>query len=181
MTALEVLKKNKNADPKTIDRISLLHPAVVSEVYLIYLEICNSVASDYVRIRFSDTLRTFEEQDKLYEQGRSKGGKIVTWVKGGGSFHNYGLAIDIVLLLDKDKNGIFETASWDTTLDKNKNGKPEWEECVEIFNHYGWKWGLMNSKGERYDLPHFQKSFGFTTEELKNKSKDDNGYPIIIT
>ena len=181
MTALEALNKHKNSDPKTIERIALLHPKVVSEVYLIYLEICDSVASKHVRIRFSDTLRTFSKQDELYEQGRTKPGSIITWVKGGGSFHNYGLAIDIVLLLDKDKNGTFESVSWDTNLDTDKDQIADWKECVKIFEHYGWRWGLINSKGERYDLPHFQKSFGFTTKELNNKPKDDNGYPIIIT
>jgi peptidoglycan L-alanyl-D-glutamate endopeptidase CwlK len=181
MTALEALNKHKNADPTTVDRISQVHPMLRSEVYLIYLEICDLVASEYLRIRFSDILRTFKKQDELYEQGRSTSGTIVTWVKGGGSYHNFGLAIDIVILLDKDKNGTFETASWDTTLDQDKDNNPEWLECVEIFEYYGWKWGLINSKGKRYDLPHFQKSMGFSTKELRGKSKDNDGYPIIIT
>lgn len=181
MTALEALNKHKKADPTTIKRIALLHPIVVEEVYLIYLEICDSVASEYSRVRFSDTLRTFEEQNELYKQGRSKDGPVVTWVKGGGSYHNFGLAIDIVLLLDKDKNGTFESVSWDTTLDADNDGVADWKECVKIFEHYGWQWGLINSKGKRYDLPHFQKTFGYTTKELRDKSKDPDGYPIIIT
>jgi peptidoglycan L-alanyl-D-glutamate endopeptidase CwlK len=180
METLKILKSHKNSDPKTLDRIALLHPIVRDEVCLIYLEICDSVASEYVRVRFSDTLRTFKEQDQLYKQGRTESGKIVTWVKGGGSYHNYGLAIDIVLLLDKDKNGTFESASWDTTYDGNNNKVPEWLECVEIFEHYGWQWGFINSKGKRYDLPHFQKTFGFKALELKEKSKDDDGYPLIV-
>lgn len=42
-------------------------------------------------------LRTFEEQDKLYAQGRTAGqkGAIVTKAKGGQSMHNYGLAVDL--------------------------------------------------------------------------------------
>src|SRR4051812_45095106 len=43
-------------------------------------------------------LRTWKEQDALYEQGRTKPGKIVTKAKGGQSYHNFGLAVDIVLL-----------------------------------------------------------------------------------
>jgi len=41
------------------------------------------------------TLRTNQEQDELYAQGRSKSGNIVTRSKGGDSYHNYGLAFDI--------------------------------------------------------------------------------------
>lgn len=39
-------------------------------------------------------LRTIEEQDYLYTQGRSRPGAIVTWAKGGKSAHNYGCATD---------------------------------------------------------------------------------------
>lgn len=40
-------------------------------------------------------LRTFAEQDKLYAQGRTTGGSIVTNARGGQSMHNYGLAVDL--------------------------------------------------------------------------------------
>jgi peptidoglycan L-alanyl-D-glutamate endopeptidase CwlK len=52
--------------------------------------------------------RSNEDQEKLYKQGRSTDGKIVTNAKAGQSFHNYGRAIDYVPV----KNG--ET-SWDDT------------------------------------------------------------------
>jgi peptidoglycan L-alanyl-D-glutamate endopeptidase CwlK len=41
-------------------------------------------------------LRTIAEQDALYAQGRTKPGKKVTNAKGGQSWHNFGLAIDLV-------------------------------------------------------------------------------------
>jgi len=37
-------------------------------------------------------LRTIEQQDALYAQGRTKPGKVVTNAKGGQSYHNWGLA-----------------------------------------------------------------------------------------
>ena len=40
--------------------------------------------------------RTMERQNDLYAKGRTKPGSVVTYVKGGGSWHNYGLAVDIV-------------------------------------------------------------------------------------
>lgn len=39
-------------------------------------------------------IRTFEEQDRLYEQGRVKQGSIVTNAKAGQSPHEYGCATD---------------------------------------------------------------------------------------
>lgn len=42
------------------------------------------------------TLRTLEEQTRLYEQGRTTPGPIVTYAKAGESAHNYGLALDFV-------------------------------------------------------------------------------------
>jgi peptidoglycan L-alanyl-D-glutamate endopeptidase CwlK len=39
--------------------------------------------------------RTIAEQDSLYEQGRTRPGKVVTKAKGGQSPHNFGLAADL--------------------------------------------------------------------------------------
>lgn len=41
------------------------------------------------------TLRSKEEQDHLYAQGRTSSGPIVTHCKGGHSYHNFGLACDL--------------------------------------------------------------------------------------
>lgn len=46
--------------------------------------------------------RTIAQQDKLYAQGRTTKGDIVTKAKGGQSPHNFGLACDLCPL---DKNG----------------------------------------------------------------------------
>lgn len=43
--------------------------------------------------------RSYEEQDALYAQGRTKPGRIVTKARGGYSNHNFGIAFDV---------GIFE-------------------------------------------------------------------------
>jgi len=42
--------------------------------------------------------RTAAEQDRLYAQGRTTPGPIVTEVRAGGSYHNFGLAADVALL-----------------------------------------------------------------------------------
>lgn len=167
-------------DKVTLDRIKTLHPKLRKEVEQIYDEICLTLTGKAI-CRFSYTLRTFAEQDALYTQGRTKPGPKVTNAKAGLSYHNYGLALDIVLLIDKDGNGTYESASWDTKTDFDKDGKSDWMEIVTIFKQWGWIWG-GDWKGFT-DLPHFEKSFGKSVRELlaiKNNQKvDKEGYVII--
>jgi peptidoglycan L-alanyl-D-glutamate endopeptidase CwlK len=149
------------------------------EVTELYDEILASLTGSAI-CRFAYTLRTFAEQDALFAQGRSKPGKVVTNAKGGQSYHNYGLAIDIVLILDKDKNGTFETASWDVKSDFDGDKKADWMEVVQIFKRYGFEWG---GDWKFLDLPHFQKSFGKSIYELRALHTagkvDKNGFVLI--
>jgi len=152
-------------DKVTLERIQLLHPDLRDEVNQIYEDICTEL-NGKVLCRFSHTLRTFAEQDALYAQGRTKPGRKVTNAPGGKSYHNYGLAVDIVMILDKDGNGSYESASWDTKLDFDGDGESDWIEVVEIFKRYGWVWG---GDWKFYDAPHFQKTFGYTINDLLTK------------
>lgn len=166
-------------DEKTLERIKLLHPKLRDEAFSIYDEIVLALTGK-AACRFAYTLRTFAEQDALYAQGRTKPGAKVTNAKGGQSYHNYGLAVDIVLLVDKDGNGSFETASWEDKIDFDQDGKADWIEIVAIFKRYGWEWG---GDWRFIDKPHFQKTFGKSIVELQQLHKTDkvdkNGFVLI--
>jgi peptidoglycan L-alanyl-D-glutamate endopeptidase CwlK len=166
-------------DQKTLERIQLLHPKLREEALTMYDEIVEALTGT-AACRFAYTLRTFAEQDGLFAQGRTKPGAIVTKAKGGQSYHNYGLAIDIVLLVDKDKNGTFETASWDLKTDFDGDGKSDWQEIVAIFKRYGYEWG---GDWKFVDAPHFQKTLGKSIAELQALHKagkvDKNGFVLI--
>jgi peptidoglycan L-alanyl-D-glutamate endopeptidase CwlK len=166
-------------DKLTLERISYLHPKLREEAIDIYDEVVLALTGKAI-CRFSFTFRTFAEQDALYAQGRNKPGRIVTNAKGGQSYHNYGLAIDIALLIDKDGNGTHETASWDIKTDFDKDGKSDWQEIVAIFKRYGWSWG---GDWKFLDTPHFQKTFGYSIMQLqklhKNNKVDKNGFVLI--
>lgn len=149
-------------DKVTLERIELLHPALREEVRQIYKEICEALKGKAL-CRFAYTLRTYAEQNALYAQGRTAKGKVVTNAKGGRSYHNFGLAVDIVLIVDKDGNGSYETASWDTKSDFDGDGKSDWLEVVTIFKQYGWIWG---GDWKFVDAPHFEKSFGLSVAHL---------------
>jgi len=138
-------------DKITLARIELLHPKVRVEAGKIYQDICEALTGRGI-CRFTYTLRTFREQNELYAIGRSKPGKKVTQAAGGHSYHNYGLAIDICLIIDGKE------ASWDTSTDFDADKLSDWMEVVKIFRSYGWEWG-GDWSGFR-DLPHFQKTMG---------------------
>jgi peptidoglycan L-alanyl-D-glutamate endopeptidase CwlK len=160
-------------DKISLQRIELMHPKLVGELKQIYTEICEALKGRAI-CRLAYTLRTNAEQDALYAIGRSKPGKVVTNAKGGQSYHNYGLAVDIVLLKDTNGDGTFETASWETNVDFDGDGVADWVEVVRIFKEFGWEWG---GDWKFSDKPHFQKTLGKSIRELQVMAKDEKGYP----
>lgn len=112
-----------------------------------------------IPIVITDGHRSAEEQNRLYEQGRSKEGNIVTHVKGGESYHNYGLAVDFALKLN---NG---DVVWDMERDGNKNGQSDWMEVVAVAKDLGFEWG-GDWTGFK-DYPHLEMNFGLTIRELQ--------------
>lgn len=141
-------------DPITTKRIDELHPKLRDEAR----SIINEIWSKDIPCRISQGLRTWAEQQGLYEQGRTRPGKVVTNAPAGSSFHNYGLAVDIVLL---DAHGVV----YSDTVDLNGDGKADWGQIVDIFEAHGWEWGGRWKSIK--DKPHFQKTFGHSVAWLK--------------
>ncbi len=135
-------------DKVTSERIGTLHPEVREEVKQI-IRACDKALTGRAKVRITQALRSMEEQEKLYAIGRITSGKKVTNAKAGQSIHNYGLAVDICLIIDG------KTASWDTAKDWDNDKVADWYECVKIFARHGWDWG-GNWKTFK-DLPHFEK------------------------
>lgn len=157
-------------DQVTIDRIETAHPKLRDELRYLYIECNNKLVPKYKRLRFTHVLRTFAEQDALYAQGRTKPGKKVTNAQAGQSYHNFGLAFDIVILEDRDGNGTFETANWEVN--------DLWRKVAKFFKSHGWEWG--GDWKSFKDYPHFQKTFGKTTAQLSKMVKETGRtYPNI--
>lgn len=152
-------------DKITAERIAKLHPLVRQEMTNIITE-CNKALTGLSQVRISQGLRTFEEQNALYNQ-RPK----VTNAKGGQSIHNYGFAVDIVLIIDG------KTASWDTFADWDNDKISDWTECVTIFKKFGWNWG--GDWKSFKDMPHFDKKGFSDWKVLQQKPRDINNYIII--
>jgi peptidoglycan L-alanyl-D-glutamate endopeptidase CwlK len=155
-------------DQVTLQRIQLLHPKVRTEVDNIYRNQIVPALTGRAICRFAYTLRTFAEQNALFAQGRTRlfdsSGKrlgVVTKARGGQSVHNYGLALDIVLIKDN------RTASWEDNVDFDRDGKADWMEVVNILKSNGWEWG--GDWKSFKDKPHFEKRFNHTWKQLLEK------------
>ena len=171
-------------DKLSLQRIKLLHPDVVAKAEKV-LEAMTAALTGRATVRFTYTLRTFKEQQDLYNLGRtvvnpdgkSKSkpmGNIVTNAKAGQSIHNYGLAFDIALIIDGKE------ASWNTIKDWDGDGVADWMECVKIAKDNGWEWG--GDWKTFKDEPHFQYDFGYSWQQLQakwNAGEMSNGYVIL--
>lgn len=152
-------------DEPSLNRINKLHPSVRDEVMNI-VEECNTALTGRAQVRIAQGLRTHEEQDALFAK-RPK----VTNAKGGQSIHNYGFAVDIVMIIDGRK------ASWETEIDWDGDNIADWDECVKIFAKHGWNWG--GNWHSFQDMPHFDK-IGFSNwKALIDKPMDSDGYVIV--
>ncbi|MEK4760811.1 M15 family metallopeptidase [Viridibacillus sp. FSL E2-0187] len=132
-----------------------LHP-IVEENKNILLKKAAEIDIDVI---ITEGLRPFEKQDELYNQGRSTKGNIVTYSKGGESFHNYGLAFDYAI---KNANGGIE---WDIEYDGNHNGESDWFEVAKLAKELGFEWGGDWRKFK--DYPHLQMTFGLSIPMLQ--------------
>lgn len=134
------------------ERLQPVHPSLAARVRTM-LDLC---AARGLPILVTQGLRTWEEQDQLYAKGRTKApiGKkyVVTNAKGGQSYHNFGLAIDIVILDSIGK------ADWDTN-------HPGWRSAAQVGKSLGLEWGGDWTSFK--DLPHFQYTGGLTLAECR--------------
>lgn len=172
-------------DKVSVSRVQLLHPKIREEVKTL-IEAAESKFPTWIGVRIVQGLRTIEEQDGLYALGRTKVnpdgksakkplGNIVTNARGGSSNHNYGLAIDFALLIDKDKNGTWDEVSWSLVQDLDKDGKKDWMEVVDTFKAAGYQWGGDWSSFK--DYPHLEKVFGLSITQLKAKVQKKDYIP----
>lgn len=82
--------KGSFGNPDPANRMAGLHPTFAD-----YARRVISIAHGKgLNVFIAQGMRTHAEQNALYAQGRTKKGPIVTWVRGGSSYHNYGLAVD---------------------------------------------------------------------------------------
>lgn len=123
-------------------------------------QLIQKAAEKGITVVITDGFRSAEDQDRLYEKGRTSEGNIVTNAQGGESYHNYGLAIDFALKTPS------ENVVWDRQLDGNKNGIADWTEVVKMAKALGFEWG--GDWAQFKDYPHLQMGFGLSIADLQD-------------
>jgi len=103
-----------------------------------------------IRLRVVQGLRTHKEQDAMYAQGRTTPGSRVTNARGGESYHNYGLAIDVAGLMS----------------DGSINWGINYREIEPTAAENGFEWGGRFKSIK--DMPHFQMTFGQSISDLQS-------------
>lgn len=121
-------------DDRSEKNIVTLHP----HVQPFARALIRRAAQQGIEIKVISAMRTFEEQDELYEQGRTRPGKVVTNARGGYSNHNFGIAFDV---------GVFE-------LDRYIPESPVYKAVGALGQTLGLEWG--GSWRSFSDEPHFQ-------------------------
>lgn len=128
MITLETLKRrslNKMGNVQTIVKEKILK--MIDQAY-----------RDGIYVQISSGHRTYEEQARLYGQGRpdyswngkryGHSGPIVTYAKPGKSNHHSGRAVDFFLVTSDGKRALW-------TVDKH------WRHVADIAKSFGFQWG----------------------------------------
>ena len=138
--------------------VTQLHPRLQEKFKLLQ----KKCAQKGIKIRATECLRTAKEQDALYAKGRTAPGSKVTNASGkdAKSMHQWGVAVDIVIDMDADKDGDVDIRDLYNVKLLNIVGK--------IGESIGLEWG--GSWKSIVDKPHFQlPDWGSTPTKLKAK------------
>lgn len=144
----------------SIEQLNTLHPKLRDIAIKAYNEAVKATPFGVHPI-ITQGYRSFAESNKIYQQGRTTPGEIVSNAKAGQSWHNWGLAVDICLLV----NGV---RSW--KVDAN------WMIVVNTFKKYGFTWG-GDFSGNFKDYPHLEMKMGHTLSGLMTKHNNHDLIP----
>lgn len=133
---------------RSTKNMGLVHPVVKETI----LEVIKRAYKEGINVQISSGYRSNAEQQRLYNQGRTTPGKIVTNARPGQSMHNYGLAVDYFLT---NKDGT--KALWTVNAD--------WRRVAAIAKSLGFEWG-GDWRGF-VDYPHLQMTGGLTLSQLQ--------------
>jgi peptidoglycan L-alanyl-D-glutamate endopeptidase CwlK len=116
-------------------RLLAVHPLLAEKIYKM------AEMMEPERLRVTQGVRSWQEQEKLYAQGRTLPGNVVTKAAPGHSWHQFGLAVDLVPV---DSAG---SPDWNVQ-------HPVWQRLVYIGETLGLVSGALFHSFP--DWPHFQ-------------------------
>jgi peptidoglycan L-alanyl-D-glutamate endopeptidase CwlK len=142
-------------DERSSKNVATLH-SKVQQVFKNWIAECQIMAAAHgYEYKAISGNRTWDEQAKIYAQGRTSPGKIVTNAKPGYSNHNYGIAVDM---------GVFKDGKYLDGL-KPAEAQAFHNKAAVIAEKYNIEWG--GSWKSFKDYPHFEYKTGKTLSQLR--------------
>lgn len=138
-------------DSRSLTALNTLHPKFRPVAIAAWTE-AQAAMPNNVQIIVVQGLRSMDESDKLYAQGRTAPGPIVTNAPGGSSYHNYGLAFDFAMITNGKDDDVVG---------------PNWLKVVHIMESHGMTWG--GTFPSIVDNPHFENRYGYNWRTLLQK------------
>jgi hypothetical protein len=132
-------------ETKNLAKLDAVHPTLKTKV----TALINRAAAEGYTLRVIQGLRTVEEQEVLYAQGRTRPGLKVTNAKGGASNHNYGLAVDLAFIVDGE-------VSWEDGLYHKLGG---WAAKCGLAWGGNWKHSVDMPHVELPNIPNWRMLF----------------------
>lgn len=134
-----------------------LYPKV-AQLRNLFVKVMKAAGHDVV---ITQEYRSFEEQNRLYNQGRTTPGAVVTNAKGGQSFHNWRVAFDFAFVEDGQP-------SWAE--------KHPWSIAGAIGKALGLTWG--GDFKTILDRPHFEFTQGYSISDFQKGNIDESKFDI---
>jgi peptidoglycan L-alanyl-D-glutamate endopeptidase CwlK len=157
----KTVPKNENTqdltvlDERSAKNVATLH-SKVQQLFKSWIAECQILAKAHgYEYKAISGNRTWDEQAKLYAQGRTTPGKVVTNAKPGYSNHNYGIAVDM---------GVFKAGKY---LDASSPAEAEGfhAKAAQVAEKYDIIWGGHWKTFK--DYPHFEYDTGKTLSQLR--------------
>lgn len=154
-------------DAPVDDRSEKTIATLLPEVRPYARALIHAASAQGIEIKAISGTRTYDEQNALYEQGRTKPGSIVTNARGGQSNHNFGIAWDV---------GVFDGTRY---LGESK----QYAAVGSIGKSLGLEWGGSWKTIE--DQPHWQlrpawaKSLSESDMLSELRHRKETGIPVF--
>lgn len=142
-----------------LNNTNLLYPPFAQKL----IKAVQNARNAGIPVEIFETYRTIERQRHLYAKGRTSAGPKRTNARPGRSWHNYGIAADIVM---RDENGY----NWDKTN--------LYVSAAKYFEAQGLYWSGRNQRF--VELVHYQLPCSFSIYEVESKRKEKGLMPIWI-
>ena len=154
-------------DERSAKNLATLHPEVIAQFESFIAEVQDIAVQKGFQYKVICGTRSWEEQARIYAQGRTAPGKIVSKAPPGYSMHNFGLAIDC---------GVFRGGAY---LDESepKTAAEMHKAASVVAAKHGIRWG-GNFKSI-VDTPHFELDTPLSMAQMRDRKKSGEWVSLV--